>query len=308
MSRHFMTIEQQSDEDLATIYQLACSPFDDETLKGQGVALVFERPSLRTRASSSSAVHELGGFATFFSDEEIGLDTRESAEDVGRTLAQMYAIGALRVRNHGVFDRMRVATSDRISLINLLSDVAHPTQAVADVLTIAEYFSEGDVTKLAGLEVAYVGDATNVTRSLAVALLRLGVNVTVGAPDGYQLARSGEEDPSVVVGGGVLRLSDSAGDAVKDADVVYTDAWVSMGLEGETARRRAELAPFRIDETLMGLAKPDAVLLHCLPAHRGDEITNEVLDGERSLVWRQVFHRRSAMLGVLRWIKEEDND
>jgi ornithine carbamoyltransferase len=303
-----MTIEQQSDEDLATIYQLACSPFDDETLKGQGVALVFERPSLRTRASSSSAVHELGGFATFFSDEEIGLDTRESAEDVGRTLAQMYAIGALRVRNHGVFDRMRVATSDRISLINLLSDVAHPTQAVADVLTIAEYFSEGDVTKLAGLEVAYVGDATNVTRSLAVALLRLGVNVTVGAPDGYQLARSGEEDPSVVVGGGVLRLSDSAGDAVKDADVVYTDAWVSMGLEGETARRRAELAPFRIDETLMGLAKPDAVLLHCLPAHRGDEITNEVLDGERSLVWRQVFHRRSAMLGVLRWIKEEDND
>jgi ornithine carbamoyltransferase len=303
-----MTIEQQSEEDLATIYQLACSPFDDETLKGQGVALVFERPSLRTRASSSSAVHELGGFATFFSDEEIGLDTRESAEDVGRTLAQMYAIGALRVRNHGVFDRMRVATNDRISLINLLSDVAHPTQAVADVLTIAEYFSEGDVTKLAGLEVAYVGDATNVTRSLAVALLRLGVNVTVGAPVGYQLARSGEEDPSAVIGGGALRLSDSASDAVKDADVVYTDAWVSMGLEGETARRRAELAPFRIDETLMGLAKPDAVLLHCLPAHRGDEITNEVLDGERSLVWRQVFHRRSAMLGVLRWIKEEDND
>jgi ornithine carbamoyltransferase len=305
VSRHFITIEDLSQDDLASIYALATSPFDDTTLTGQGVALVFERPSLRTRASSSSAVHELGGYATFFSDEEIGLDSRESAEDVGRTIAEMYAIAALRVRNHGVFARIRKATAERLSLVNLLSDEAHPTQAVADVLTIADEFAGGDVTKLAGLDVAYVGDATNVTRSLAVALLRLGVNVTVGAPAGYQLAVGTREDPSRVHGPGTLRQSDDARDAVKGADVVYTDAWVSMGVEDETAIRRVDLAAFQVNDTLMALAKPEAILMHCLPAHRGDEITNEVLDGAQSRVWRQVFHRRSSMMGVLRWIKGE---
>jgi len=306
MSHHFITIEDQSPASLATIYDLACSPFDDETLAGQGVALVFERPSLRTRASCSAAVHELGGYATFFSDEEIGLDSRESAEDVGRTLEQMYAIAALRVRNHDVFARLRAATRERVSLINLLSNAAHPTQAVADVLTLAEHFAGGDVGQLAGLEVAYVGDATNVTRSLAVALLRLGVNVTIGAPEGYQLRVGGAEDPAQVRGGGALRLTDSAHDAVKGADAVYTDAWVSMGLEAETEQRRRDLAPYRVDGALMHGAKSSAVVLHCLPAHRGEEVTSDVLDGANSLVWRQVFHRRSAMIGVLRWLKEEN--
>lgn len=305
MTRHFTTIEQVSDQDLSRIYQLSTGPFDDATLQGQGVALVFERPSLRTRASSSTAVAELGGFSTFFSDEEIGLDTRESAEDVGRTLAQLYAICAARIRRHDVFARIAAATGDQMSLINLLSDVAHPTQAVADVLTLAEHFVGGDVRQLSGLKVAYVGDATNVTRSLAVALLRLGVDVTVGAPEGYQLSRGGFEDPGAVTDGGTLRLSDSAVEAVTGVDAVYTDAWVSMGFEEETARRRRDLADFRVTSELMAHAKPAAVLLHCLPAHRGDEITDEVLDSSASLVWRQVFHRRSAMRGVLRWIKEE---
>jgi ornithine carbamoyltransferase len=305
VSRHFITIEDLSHHDLASIYSLATSPFDDTTLTGQGVALVFERPSLRTRASSSSAVHELGGYATFFSDEEIGLDSRESAEDVGRTLAEMYAIAAFRVRSHGVFARMRKATAERLSLINLLSNEAHPTQAVADVLTIADEFAGGDVTKLAGLEVAYVGDATNVTRSLAVALMRLGVNVTVGAPAAYQLTAGSSEDPSRIHGPGTLRQTDDPREAVTNADVIYTDAWVSMGMEDETAKRRVDLAAFQVNDALMALAKPEAIVLHCLPAHRGDEITNEVLDGAKSRVWRQVFHRRSSMMGVLRWIKGE---
>ena len=305
MTRHFTTIAQASDADLARIYELSVGPFDDTTLQGQGVALVFERPSLRTRASSSCAVSELGGFATFFSDEEIGLDTRESAEDVGRTLAQMYAICAARIRHHEVFARIVAASQDQMSLINLLSDVAHPTQAVADVLTLAEHFADGDVGGLRGLSVAYVGDATNVTRSLAVALLRLGVNVNVGAPQGYQLTPGGLEDPSEVRGGGTLRLCESAVDAVSGVDALYTDAWVSMGFEAETAQRRQDLSAFCVTEELMGHAQTGAVVLHCLPAHRGDEITDEVLDSDASLVWRQVFHRRSAMRGVLRWIKEE---
>jgi ornithine carbamoyltransferase len=307
VTRHLLTIEQQATSDLDSIYELSRSAFDDETLRGQGVALLFERPSLRTRASSSVAVHELGGFVTFFNDEEIGLDSRESAEDVGRTLAEMYAIAGLRVRNHAIFDRMREATDDRMSLINLLSNVAHPTQAIADVLTIADQFANGDVHALAGLDVTYVGDATNVTRSLAVALLRLGVNVTVGAPDGYQLSAGGGEDPAAIDGPGTLRLTDSPTDAVKGADVVYTDAWVSMGVEHESDQRRRDLSAFRVDENLLKLAKKRTVLMHCLPAHRGDEITNAALDSAQSLVWRQVFHRRSAMIGVLRWIKEESS-
>jgi ornithine carbamoyltransferase len=306
VTRHFTTIAETSDDDLASIYRLALGAFDDTTLQGQGVALVFERPSLRTRASSSTAVSELGGFATFFSDEEIGLDTRESAEDVGRTLAEMYAICAARLRHHEVFARVLAATRGRMSLINLLSDVAHPTQAVADVLTLAEHFSSGDVAGLAGLRVAYVGDATNVTRSLSVALLRLGVHVSVGAPEGYQLLAGGLEDPRDFTGAGTLRLVDSAEEAAAGADAVYTDAWVSMGVEDETVQRRRDLASFRVTTELMDQAAPGAVLLHCLPAHRGDEITDEVLDSEASLVWRQVFHRRSAMRGVLRWIKEEE--
>jgi len=305
MSRHFVTIEATSDADLATIYRLATSPIDDTTLQGQGVALVFERPSLRTRASSATAVHELGGFATFFSDDEIGLERRESAEDVARTLREMFAIAALRLRDHRVFARMNAATDNTMSLINLLSDKAHPTQAVADVLTLAEYFAGGDVTQLRGRTVAYVGDATNVTRSLAVALLRLGVNVNVGAPDGYQLVPGDVEDPSAIIGGGRLQLFDNARDAVAGVDAIYTDAWVSMGFEEETARRRVDLGAFQVNDDLLAHAAHGAVVLHCLPAHRGDEITDDVLDSPASLVWRQVYHRRSAMLGVLQWIKEE---
>lgn len=305
MTRHLLTIDALSDDDLAELYALARSPFDDELLKGQGVALVFERPSLRTRASSAAAVAELGGFAAFFSDDEIGLDTRESAEDVARTLNETFAIAAMRLRRHEVFQRMRGATCDELSLINLLSSDAHPTQALADALTLADEFSDGDVYGLAGLRVAYVGDATNVTRSLAVALTRLGVHVRVGAPYHYQLKEGGAENPFACTERGSLELVDSAEAAVEGADAVYTDAWVSMGFESEAAQRRLDLAAFRVDERLMAKASSHAIVLHCLPAHRGDEISSEVLDSSRSRVWRQVFHRRSAMRAALRWIKED---
>jgi ornithine carbamoyltransferase len=305
VTRHFLTIAETSDEDLARIYRLAVSPLDDRLLAGQGVALIFEHPSLRTRAASSTAVHELGGFATFFSDEEIGLDRRESVEDVGRTLAEMYALCCARVRRHDSLERLREAVGDRMSVVNLLSDTAHPTQAIADVLTLADEFADGDVFGLAGRHVAYVGDATNVTRSLAVALVRLGVHVRVGAPAGYQLQSGGGEDPQSLDGPGSLVLTDDPYDAVRDADAIYTDAWVSMGLEEEAVRRRADLAGFTVTPDLLRVAQTHAVVLHCLPAHRGEEILDEVLDSAASRVWRQVYHRRSAMVGVLRWIKGE---
>jgi ornithine carbamoyltransferase len=302
MTRHFLTIDGLGADGLLRVCDLATSE-GPSVLAHDEVALVFERPSLRTRAAASTAVHDLGGNVTFFSDDEIGIDTRESAEDVGRTLAQMFAVAGLRVRRHGALERIRRATNDSMAIVNLMSDLAHPTQAVADLLTMADYLAGGDVRGLAGVNVAYVGDVTNVARSLAVALLSVGANVTLGAPGEYQLAEGGIEDPRAV--GGALRLTDSAYDAVKDADVVYTDVWVSMGLEAESERRRIDLDAFRVDDALLAVASPGAVVLHCLPAHRGDEITDDVLDGPQSVVWRQVFHRRSAMRGALRWIKEE---
>jgi ornithine carbamoyltransferase len=305
VTRDLLTIDALSDHDVAAILASARTPPDPSILAGRGVALVFERPSLRTRAASSAAVYQLGGFATFFSDEEIGLDTRESAEDVARTLAETFPVAALRLRSHRAFARMRAATDGRLRLINLLSDTAHPTQAFADVLALADHFAGGDPWGLAGLDVAYVGDATNVTRSLAIVLMRLGVNVHVGAPEGYQLFPGGDEDPLAWSGPGALHLTGDARDAVKGCQAVYTDAWVSMGLEAETARRRRDLVAFRVDDALLDAAEPDAVVMHCLPAHRGDEVTDSVLDGRRSLVWRQVFHRRTAMVGVLKWIAEE---
>jgi ornithine carbamoyltransferase len=308
VSRHFLTIEELSNLDLRTIYTLALADVAWPPYHEEGVALLFERPSLRTRSASIAAVHQLGGYCAMFGADEIGLDVRESAEDVARTLVQSFSTAACRVKNHEAFARMRSATDESLRLVNLLSDQAHPTQAVADVLTLAEYFCRGDVAQLRGLRVAYVGDATNVTRSLAVALLRLGVDVSVGAPDGYQLTPTTIESPLHDFGAdaGTLSLFDSANEAVQDADAVYTDAWVSMGFEEETAKRRADLSSFRVDEALMKSAGKGAVLLHCLPAHRGDEITDDVLDSESSLVWRQVFHRRTAMLGVLRWLKGEE--
>ena len=302
MTRHFLTIDALGADGLLRVCDLATSE-GPPVLAHDEVALVFERPSLRTRAAASTAVHDLGGAVTFFSDDEIGIDARESAEDVGRTLAQMFAVAGLRVRRHASLERIRRATNDSMALVNLMSDVAHPTQAVADLLTMSDYLAGGDVRGLAGVNVAYVGDVTNVARSLAVALLSVGANVTLGAPGDYQLAEGGVEDPRAV--GGSLTLTDSAHDAVAGADVVYTDVWVSMGLEAESERRRRDLDAFRVDDALLASASPGAVVLHCLPAHRGDEITDDVLDGPQSVVWRQVFHRRSAMRGALRWIKEE---
>jgi ornithine carbamoyltransferase len=306
MTKHFLSIESMSDDELAVIYDRALAPIDDTTLSGQGVAYVFTLASLRTKASCATSTHDLGGYAAFFSDAEIGLDTRESAEDVGRTLASQFALAGMRVRDHGVFDRIAAATQDQLRLINLLSNKAHPTQAIADVLTLAEHFGDGDLASLRGRTVAYVGDATNVTRSLAVALLRLGANVRVGAPAGYQLTPGDVEDPSAVVGGGTLTLVENVADAVANVDAIYTDTWISMGLEHEADQRLRNLGAFQVNGEVLNLASPDCVVLHCLPAHRGEEVTDDVLDGPHSLIWRQTHHRRSAMVGVLRWMKETE--
>lgn len=301
MTRHVTTIEEVGPEGLRELCALARDG-DVRSLVDVPVALVFERPSLRTRASSSVAVSDLGGHPTFFTDEEIGIDARESAEDVARALAAYFPVAALRVREHRVLERMRAAAGERLSIINLLSNEAHPTQAIADVLTLADHFSGGDVAGLAGLEVAYIGDATNVARSLSVALRLVGAHVRVAAPDRYRLAHGGVEDATRVESGSLRELRDPV-EGVRGADVVYTDAWVSMGAEAQTAQRRHDLADFRVTTELLAYASTSVVFLHCLPAHRGDEVRDDVLDGPRSLIWEQAAHRRSAMRGALAWVR-----
>jgi ornithine carbamoyltransferase len=304
LTRQFIEISSLSDDDLDAIYRAARAAIHGNEIANWRVALVFEYPSLRTRASSVAAVQNLGGNYSMFTGDEVGIDTRESAEDVARTLAQSSDVIALRVRNHDVFSRMINATENSLHLINLLSNHAHPTQAVADVLTLADALGGGDVNALAGRSVAYVGDATNVTRSLATALVRLGVTVQIGAPANYQLSREDLDRINALARrGGALVQSEDPLLAVRDVDAIYTDSWISMGLEAEAEARRQNFRPYQVNAALMARATPGALFMHCLPAHRGEEVTNEVIDAPTSLVWKQVRHRTSSMVGVLRWMR-----
>lgn len=273
-------------------------------LAGQGVALLFEKPSARTRNSTEMAVVDLGGHPVYIQGAEVGLDDRETAEDVARTLACFHRVLCARVFDHAVFGRMAGALERSgfdVPLVNLLSDAAHPCQAVADVLTMREVLGP-----LAGRALTYVGDANNVARSLAKAAVLEGMEVRIAAPGGY--AFSGDELSSLqgwadAAGrGGSVRQFDDPSLAAKDAAVLYTDVWTSMGQEEERATRLAAFAGFSVDEELVAGAADDVAVLHCLPAHRGEEISDGVLEGPHSAVWRQAAHRRTAMRGVLSWV------
>lgn len=269
--------------------------------------MVFEKPSARTRNSTEMAVVDLGGHPVMISDAEVGIDRRESAEDVARTLGCFHPIIAARVNDHQVLVRMAAALDRQrtgVHVVNLLSDVSHPCQAIADVLTVADEF--GGVTELAGRTVTYVGDANNVTRSLAQAMLSVGVEVRIAAPPEYQFtdAQIQELDAFGAAHQVHVQRFDDPADAASGADALYTDVWTSMGQEAESAKRRIDLARFVIDEALIEAASPDAIVLHCLPAHRGEEITEAALESPASRVWQQAAHRRTAMRGVFGWITE----
>ena len=261
-----------------------------QALDGCAVALLFEKPSARTRVSTELAVHSLGGYAVVLRGEEVGLDERESVEDVARTLAGYCSTIAARVYDHAVLEQMTVAVD--IPIVNLLSDRAHPCQALADFLTLREHFGT-----LEGRRVTYVGDGNNVAASLAFGGALAGVDVTVASPPGFEL------DDDVVDRvrnlGGALELSHDPHEAVRDADAVYTDVWTSMGQESETERRRSAFEGFGVDSSLMAAAGPGAVFLHCLPAHRGEEVSAEVIDGPASLVWQQAANRMHAVRSLL---------
>jgi ornithine carbamoyltransferase len=239
------------------------------------------------------AVFQLGGHPVSIRGDEVGLDTRETAEDVARTLGCYHAAIGVRVFDHSVLVRMAgVAT---VPVVNLLSDAAHPCQALADLLTLRDEFGS-----LTGRKVAWVGDGNNVSRSFLLAAAMSGMDVAIATPEGYALS-----DPFVERArrfGGQVATTIHPAEAVEGADAVATDVWASMGQEVEAGQRRAAFAGYTVDSDLLERAAPTAILLHCLPAHRGEEVTADAVDGPRSRVWRQATNRMHAMRGLLLWL------
>jgi ornithine carbamoyltransferase len=248
--------------------------------------LLFEKPSARTRVSTEMAVHTLAGHPIYIRGEEVGVDTRESAEDVARTLAGYCTIIAARVFDHHLLERMRAAVS--VPIVNLLSDRAHPCQALADLLTLRE-----EIGPLEGRRVAYVGDGNNVAASLAFAAALSGLELIVASPPNYELD-DGVVDRARNLGGTIELIADPH-EAVRGADAVYTDVWTSMGQEAEAQQRRAAFAAYRVDAGLMATAGPQARFMHCLPAHRDEEVSADVIDGPQSVVWLQAANRMHAI-------------
>ena len=295
MIRHLLDVDGVNAAELAEILSLARHPDPPRLLAGKGAALLFEKPSARTRSSMELAVVQLGGHPVTMRNEEVGLDTRETAEDLARTMASFHAVIGARVFAHASLDRMASASS--VPVVNLLSDDAHPCQALADILTLEDEFGSLD-----GRTVAWVGDGNNVCASFLLAAALVGMPVRVATPPGFELAEE-VVDRARKLGGDVQVGSDPAA-AVDDADAVYTDVWTSMGQEAEADARRAAFAGFQVDRELMAGAAPGAVFLHCLPVHRGEEAAAEVVDGPQSRVWRQTVNRLHAQRGLLVWLME----
>lgn len=282
-----------ADHDATAIQQmLDLAATEVKPLTGKGVALLFEKPSARTRHSMEMAVVSLGGHPITVRADEVGVGSRESPEDVARTLACYHSIVAARVKDHALLDSFAAAIPD-MPVVNMLSDRAHPLQALADLLTVQQL--RGTV---AGSTIAFVGDGNNVARSLAVGASLLGAQFRIASPEGYELS------DDLLALPGVEQLRDPA-EAVADADVVYTDVWVSMGQDAEGEARKAIFRPYQVDEALMAKASSDAAFLHCLPAIRGEEVTAGVIDGPNSAVWKQAENRYHAARGALAWLLGE---
>lgn len=289
---HLLDIDDLGAAGLAEVLALARLTPAPRPLEGRGVALLFEKPSARTRNSMEMAVVGLGGHPLTIRPDEVGIDTRESAEDVARTLACYHAIIAARVFDHGVLERM--AAVSPVPVVNMLSDAAHPLQALADLLTIEDEFGAERV------RVAYVGDANNVARSLVLACALAGHEIAVASPPGFGFGADDLARFDAV--GAEPGLHVDPRDAVAGARVVYTDVWASMGQEAEADARRTAFAGYIVDDALLSGAADDAVFLHCLPAHRGEEVAASVVDGPRSRVWPQAANRMDAARGALAWV------
>jgi ornithine carbamoyltransferase len=261
----------------------------------EGVALIFEKPSNRTRHSMEIAVAQLGGHPVYTRGEEVGLDSREPVEDVARIMAGYHRVIAARVFAHAVVERLAAAAPDT-PIVNMLSDRSHPLQAFADALTMQQVFGD-----LAGKTVAYVGDYNNVARSLGEICAGLGMHVRFGCPPGFAAADR-ELERMLLLGAASVEQTGRPAEAVAGAHAVHTDTWVSMGQEADKEARRQAFEGFTVDQAMMSGADPNAVFMHCLPAYRGLEVAADVIDGPQSVVYQQGHNRLHAARAVLAFL------
>jgi ornithine carbamoyltransferase len=264
-------------------------------LLGRVLGMVFEKPSLRTRASFQAAMAQLGGSSVFMTGHEAGLGSRESVPDFARVMSQYADAIVLRTYSHRTVEEF--ASYSSCPVINGLSDYHHPCQALADLFTLQEVF--GDVAERT---LVFVGDGNNVARSLAICCGKLGVNFILAAPEGYGFDEPFLQSYAQRLPEGKLLQNGTPDHAVSNADVIYTDVWTSMGQEAERDRRQSSFAPYQVNQSLLALAPAHARIMHCLPAHRGEEVTSDVLDGERSIVFQQAGNRLHAQKALLLWL------
>ena len=285
MTRHLLTGEELTPDDVAHIVaragELKAEPLASRVLEGRSVALIFEKPSTRTRVSFEAGVSELGGHPLVLRSGELQLSRGESIRDTALVFSRHVA--AIGIRTGPDADVEELAARATVPVVNMLTAGHHPCQALADLQTLHERFG-----RLDGLKLAYVGDGNNVARSLAILGQRAGVEVAVASPPGYELEQVAD-----------VQLTNEPSAAVAGAHAVYTDVWVSMGDEDTADERRAALAPYRIDDNLLDHAADGAIALHCLPAHPGEEITESVLYGSRQAIWDQAENRRHAQKALL---------
>jgi ornithine carbamoyltransferase len=292
-ARHFLTGAELSAPELNGVLdralELKRAPLSSRALEGRSVALIFEKPSTRTRLSFEVGIDELGGHPVVLRSDELQLSRGEALRDTAIVLSRHVAAVGVRTGPDETLEELAAHSS--VPVINMLSARHHPCQALADLLTLREAYGS-----LAGLRVAYVGDGNNVARSLAILGTLAGMHVAVASPDGYSL----EDDISLPAGAsGLLTLHNDPREAVRDARAIYTDVWVSMGDEAAASERRAALAEYRVDDALLDAGAPGAFAMHDLPAHPGEEISAEVLYGERQRIWDQAENRRHAQKALL---------
>jgi ornithine carbamoyltransferase len=299
LGRDFLSIRQFSSDELCQLLSLAreikAQPGHfSSALKGQTLALIFEKPSLRTRVSFDVGIQQLGGFSVYLSPQEISLGKRESVHDVAKNLDRMVQAIMVRTFGHDIVEELAAHSS--VPVVNGLTDFSHPCQAMADYLTILE--KKG---RLKEVKVAYVGDGNNVANSLLFAGVRFGAHVSVATPEGY------EPQASVIdwvrehsrETGSICTVTNDPYEASHDADVIYTDVWASMGQEAEAAQRKRIFQSYQVTLPMFGEAKEDAIFMHCLPAHRGEEVAADVIDSPRSVVFDQAENRLHAQKAIL---------
>jgi ornithine carbamoyltransferase len=297
MTRHLLEVDDLSPSELVEVLDRAEQTDLPRSLEHRTVALYFEKPSLRTRHSCEAAVVQLGGHPVTFRKDEIGPASREPVTDVARVLSGYHAAIGGRVFEHAMLEEL--ASVATVPVINLLSDLGHPCQALADLLTMRQCLGE-----LKGHTVAWVGDYNNVARSLAIGAAMVGMAVRIASPSGFG-PTDADVERLIGTGGDAPFVTTRPTEAAEGSDAVHTDVWASMGQETEAEARRRAFEGFAVDDRVMAAAGDGAIFMHCLPAHRGEEVAATVVDGAQSRVFLQAENRMHAFRGLLSWLVEE---